>query len=454
MKNYKDLLSKKIAAWKKSFELWLLATEKRFVKAEKLIALLRRLLAQANSSRLYRYVDETTATDDIGVKTLAKNAVAVILQDTAYNQKPVNTVADLARLNLTIHTARKLTEGLSQFAGVQPMQAPVGLAFKLIPNEKDGIDLVSVAVEASTRKLQTEWSVEAMVDLGQERNLELGDELSKLVSDEIVSEFMNHARKEIVANVEPEEPIVVDFSNPFEFVSAKTQRLIEKINHVAARISVNTRRGEANFILCSPMVISLLQSSNAVFAPAIEGSFKGPNHFQLAGTLNGKIRVYSFIPNNASSDEDKIIVGYHGSNTDTGLIVCPYQLILTSGVLVNPATFRPQQNIMSRFGQLPVNPAYFAVIPVQYPANKPVTVTADEVTIEGDITVKGTKKARKKAPVAKYAKKTVKKATKKAVKKVPVPKKAVQASAPKAAKKAVKKVVKKVTKKKVVKKTK
>jgi hypothetical protein len=109
------------------------------------------------------------------------------------------------------------------------------------------------------------------------------------------------------------------------------------------------------------MIVSVLQSAaRSVFAPAVEGSFKGPNNTQLVGTLNGQIKVYSYLWNQAQSGDsapagsDTVLVGYKGGNgeTDAGYFYCPYIPLMSSGVVVNPVTFQPVVSLMTRYGRL------------------------------------------------------------------------------------------------------
>jgi hypothetical protein len=115
------------------------------------------------------------------------------------------------------------------------------------------------------------------------------------------------------------------------------------------------------------MIVSVLQTaSKSVFAPAVEGSFQGPNNTKLVGTLNGQIKVYSYLWNNVRSTDalasglysqgtgdDAILVGYKGGNgeTDTGYFYCPYIPLMSSGIIMNPSTTQPMISLMTRYGK-------------------------------------------------------------------------------------------------------
>jgi len=231
------------------------------------------------------------------------------------------------------------------------------------------VQVVSQAVEAGSRKLQAGWTIEAMQDLQAQHGLDLENEMTKALSAEIVQEIDNEIITDLqalagtVANFDGSLPAVAGYYRP-TFVGDRLANLGVMINYVANEIARKTRRGAGNFIVVSPMIVSVLQSAaKSVFAPAIQGSFKGPNNTMLAGTLNGTIKVYTYLWNQSrttdsmlpiqGTGDDTILVGYKGGNgeTDTGYFYCPYIPLMSSGVVINPVTFQPVVSLMTRYGK-------------------------------------------------------------------------------------------------------
>lgn len=225
------------------------------------------------------------------------------------------------------------------------------------------LEVVSQAVEAGTRKLQAGWTVEAMQDLKSQQGLDLESELSQVVSAEIVQEIDSEILTDLLAlagTVGTYDYSTIGLGPQYQpaFLGDRFANLGIIINAVANEIARKTRRGQGNFIVVSPMIVSLLQSAaKSVFAPAIAGSFKGPNNTMLVGTLNGTIKVYSYLWNQvsglSSAVGDTILVGYKGGNgeTDTGYFYCPYIPLMSSGVIINPVTFQPVVSMMTRYGK-------------------------------------------------------------------------------------------------------
>jgi hypothetical protein len=225
------------------------------------------------------------------------------------------------------------------------------------------LEVVSQAVEAGTRKLQAGWTIEAMQDLKSQHGLDLESELSQVVSAEIVQEIDSEILSDLLAlagTVAAYDYATIGLGPQYQpaYLGDRFANLGIIINAVANEIARKTRRGPGNFIVVSPMIVSLLQSAaKSVFAPAVAGSFKGPNNTMLVGTLNGTIKVYSYLWNQVSglsaAADDTILVGYKGGNgeTDTGYFYCPYIPLMSSGVVINPVTFQPVVSMMTRYGK-------------------------------------------------------------------------------------------------------
>ncbi len=228
------------------------------------------------------------------------------------------------------------------------------------------MEIVAQPVEAGTRRLQTSWTIEAMQDAQSQHGINIESEMVKALSAQIVQEIDN----EIIADLVALAGTVAtwDGSAPGQlagytptFVGDRFANLTPQVNWVANEIGRKTRRDSGNFIVVSPMVVSILQTaSQSVFAPSTQGSFAGPNGTQLVGTLNGRIKVYSYLWSSAqptgiggATGDDTILVGFKGGNgeTDAGYFYCPYIPLMSSGTIINPDTYQPQLSLFTRYGK-------------------------------------------------------------------------------------------------------
>lgn len=230
---------------------------------------------------------------------------------------------------------------------------------------KMGLEVLSQAVQAGARKLQAGWSLEAMQDLDSQHGLDLESEMTKAMSAHIVQEI----DAEIISDLLALAGTVRAYDHTASagatyapaFIGDRFSNIGVVINEVANEIGRKIRRGTGNWIIVSPMIVSVLQSAGkSVFAPAVEGSFEGPNDTKLVGTLNGKIKVYSYLWNaeqpgtSSPAGDGTILVGYKGGNgeSDAGYYYAPYIPLMSTGVIMNPVTTQPMISLMTRYGKV------------------------------------------------------------------------------------------------------
>ena len=135
------------------------------------------------------------------------------------------------------------------------------------------------------------------------------------------------------------------------YVGDRHAVLAIEINRAANRIAARTRRGAGNYIVVSPEALTILQSaSTSTFARTTEGSFEAPTNTKLAGVLNGSIKVFV---DSYAADGTKVLVGYKGSSeTDAPAFYCPYIPLMSTGPVMDPATFEPVVSFMTRYGYI------------------------------------------------------------------------------------------------------
>lgn len=239
------------------------------------------------------------------------------------------------------------------------------------PGRALGLQVLRQPVVAKTRKLQAKWTIEAMQDLSNQHGLDLEAEITQALSAEIVHEIDNEIVTDLIKLAGTTETFDMGgaFTGVPHYVGDRHAVLGVLINKVANEIAAKTRRGAGNFIVVSPAVVSVLQSAaKSVFAPAVAGSFEGPNNTRLVGVLNGTIKVYSFlfnasfgtvaagsaVPGGATASSEIVLVGYKGGGgeTDTGYFYCPYVPLMTSNTVVDPSTYNNQLMVMTRYGKV------------------------------------------------------------------------------------------------------
>ncbi|AVH85311.1 hypothetical protein RsoM2USA_383 [Ralstonia phage RsoM2USA] len=216
------------------------------------------------------------------------------------------------------------------------------------------LEVLKQTVTAGTRKLQAKMTLEAMQDLSSQHGLDLESELTRILSTTIVTEIDNEiiTDLQVLAGTSESFDMNGTFTGTPHYVGDRHAVLGVLINKVANEIGRKIRRGNGNFVVVSPLVASVLQSaSKSVFAPAVSGTFEGPNNTKMIGTLNGTIKVYSYIYFDQGTEP--VIVGYKGGDgeTDTGYFYCPYIPLESSGIVTDPVTFNKHVSLMTRYGK-------------------------------------------------------------------------------------------------------
>jgi hypothetical protein len=213
------------------------------------------------------------------------------------------------------------------------------------------IQILKQTVEAKTRKLSARWTFEAAQDAQAQHGIDVEAEIMAALAQEITAEIDQEVLASLVSlagsqNQETYNQATV--SGTATFVGDEHAALAVQINRVANRIAQRTRRGAGNFAVVSPTMLTVLQSATtSAFARTTEGTFEAPTNTKLVGTLNNAMRVYV----NTYAGNDTVLVGYKGaSESDAAAFYCPYIPLMSSGVVLDPATFEPVVSFMTRYG--------------------------------------------------------------------------------------------------------
>jgi hypothetical protein len=211
------------------------------------------------------------------------------------------------------------------------------------------IQILKQTVEAKTRKLSARWTFEAAQDAQAQQGIDIEAEIMAALAQEITAEI----DQEVIASLNSLAGTVLTYdqsavSGTATFVGDEHAALAVQINRAANLIAQRTRRGAGNYAVVSPTVLTLLQSATtSAFARTTEGTFEAPTNTKFVGTLNSALKVYV----NGYATSDDVLIGYKGgSESDAPAFYCPYIPLMSSGVVLDPATFEPVVSFMTRYG--------------------------------------------------------------------------------------------------------
>lgn len=226
-------------------------------------------------------------------------------------------------------------ESISNFAGVQVMQAPVTLVYNLgvvgVSEENiiNNVQITSIAVEASSRKLSN-----SHIESG------LPERFTKGLS-------------------EVEEYLIDVIRTKTETVKLESEsNLLSEIQRLSYLLSKRNKRGAANRLMVSSKfgsvldyILSLSQNKYQTQSEThkIDKDIRISRYSKYIGMLFGAVKVYA----SPYLKEDEMFLYYQGDNdTDVGFTYCPFVIYNESGRIVNPVTFEPVIMAMSRSGMI------------------------------------------------------------------------------------------------------
>jgi len=221
------------------------------------------------------------------------------------------------------------------------------------PGKRMSIQILKTSVEAKSRKLSARWTFEAAQDAQAQQGIDIEAEIMAALAQEITAEI----DQEILASLRSLASIEETYdqalvSGTATFVGDEHAALAIQINRVSNLIAQRTRRGSANWAVISNQALTILQSATtSAFARTTEGTFEAPTNTKFVGTLNGAMRIYVDAYKSDSDDDNQILVGYKGtSEADAAAFYCPYIPLMSSGVVLDPATFEPVVGFLTRYG--------------------------------------------------------------------------------------------------------
>jgi len=217
-----------------------------------------------------------------------------------------------------------------------------------------------VTVEAKTRALKAEYTMELAQDLRAVHGLDAEAELSNILSTEALAEI----NREVVRTIYKQATLSTQglHTGIFNATSAATtdadgrwqaeryKSIAVAIQFEANAIASGTRRGRGNFVIVSSDVATALSASGslAYTSASVEGALVVDDTGNTFAGMMGSMKV--FIDPYATGNF--ACVGYRGANPyDAGIFYCPY-VPLTKVKAVGEQTFQPKIGFKTRYGMV------------------------------------------------------------------------------------------------------
>lgn len=233
------------------------------------------------------------------------------------------------------------------------------------------------SVFAQTRKLKATWTPELQQDLQAYQNINAENELTAIMSEltgleidrEIIADLMaiavvkNYWSAKIGDERYPDGTVQ---ASPGTFYGTKQewyQTLVQKINEVSNEIHKRTLRGRANWIVTSPEIATILESTNSFRSEKVLTGTDNENNIGIEkfGTLSSRYKIFvdPYFPYN------KMLIGFKGTSyLECGYAYCPYVPFILTPTVLNPDTFVPSRGLMTRYGKVSLKSEFFGVLTV------------------------------------------------------------------------------------------
>ncbi len=223
-----------------------------------------------------------------------------------------------------------------------------------------------ITVTAGSRALKAEYSMEIAQDLQAVHGVSAENELSNILSSEILTEINRHNIRNLyyIALTGAQTTVTpgtfdLDVDANGRWSVERFKGLLYQLERESNAIARTTRRGRGNILVASSDVASALVMAGMLdYTPALSTNLQVDDTGNtFAGVLNGRMKVY-IDPYYISSGVDELaMVGYKGVNPyDAGYFYCPY-VPLQMVKAVDPNSFQPKIGFKTRYG-IVENPFY------------------------------------------------------------------------------------------------
>jgi hypothetical protein len=220
-----------------------------------------------------------------------------------------------------------------------------------------------ISVEAKTRALKAEYSMELAQDLRAVHGLDAETELANILSAEILAEINREVVRTIYKSAKTGAQHGVATAGEFDldvdsngrWSVEKYKGLMVQIEREANTIAKETRRGRGNILICDSDTASALSVAGLLdCGSALKDNLSVDDTGNtFVGVLNGRFKVY--IDPFAPLGTHFVVTGFKGANQyDAGLFYCPY-VPLQMVRAVDTGSFQPKIGFKTRYG-LVANP--------------------------------------------------------------------------------------------------
>lgn len=255
--------------------------------------------------------------------------------------------------------------GAGTHSGTDPFAAGYETGYGMETSDAEGdtwnemaFTIEKTSVEAKSRQLKASYSIELAQDLRAIHGLDAENELTNILSTELISEMNRQVVRTVYTVAKPGAQFAttpgtfdLDADADGRWSVEKFKGMVFAIERDANAIAVETRRGKGNMMICSADVASALSMAGLLDTGV---ALKGQQ--ELTVDVTGTSYAGRFKQMNVYVDPyatgDFYVVGYKGANQyDAGFFYCPY-VPLQMVRATDQTSFQPSIGFKTRFGMV------------------------------------------------------------------------------------------------------
>ena len=235
------------------------------------------------------------------------------------------------------------------------------------------VELRQEAIVAKTRKLKVVWSPEFAQDLNAYHSIDAEAELTSMLAEYVAMEIDLEILSMIEAAALHSDSWSADLGYQLSNSAASQtaanaaaytqmtwfQTLGTKIQKVSNKIYQSTMRGQANFIVVSPEVSTILESIPGYAATTDGTATQYAMGVAKVGNLSNRFTIYK----NPYFLDNVLLMGFRGTQfLETGAVYAPYIPLIMTPLVYDPTNFTPRKGVMTRYAKKVVRPEFFGKI--------------------------------------------------------------------------------------------
>lgn len=277
-------------------------------------------------------IKSTLGTNTYGEYVMFDNTIKQLKATCLVNNKAWDpSEVELTNVAAVIREMKPITKIVKILAMDNPVCQGMLMRYKGVTEGKGiTMEVLKVIAEARSRRCTTKIHSGLLAD----ENKAITTDFAKSIVSELTTGVFNE-----IVSLSP----TVTMAHVQDSTIPKSTQLVQEIRNQVSSIASSTHRSSQFFVVGKPDILASLKSS----PDFKESADLDTDVIASMGKIDHNIDVFT----SSVIDDNIVLVGYYSDIVmDNGLVFMPYTPLIEAGVTVDPATFEPSRNFLTRFG--------------------------------------------------------------------------------------------------------